>query len=336
MRDEAGHATSIELLQAPADTVYALSARFRQDVVSGKAAVGLACATAGAVVASLEQSVLGPIEDQVLALLAGHDAGSGDATGPGRAARTLAVVTAGPFSGLPLHAARLRDGRPAAALGFAYAPTMGALAEPAPRLDLGASVLIVADPARKGLAPLTGAVLELDSLARTWPGAQVLREAAATRSAVLAALPTATLIHLACHGMSDDRDPLDSLVVLADGDITMGDVLAIALRPGCLVVLSACQTAVRDPSVPNEAMSLAMGFLAAGAATVVASLWPVADDSTAALMGAFHESLRSGLAPAHALGAAQAAMAAGQLVDPSHAADWRSPFYWAGFVATGR
>ena len=125
--------------------------------------------------------------------------------------------------------------------------------------------------------------------------------------------------------MCDHRDPLNSLVVLADGDITMGEVLSIQLRPGCLVVLSACQTAVRDPSVPNEAMSLAMGFLAAGAATVVASLWPVPDYSTAALMGAFHEALRGGRAPSHALGVAQSAMGAGRIADPSLAADWRNP-----------
>lgn len=154
--------------------------------------------------------------------------------------------------------------------------------------------------------------------------------------AVLTALPTAWLIHLACHGRSDDRDPFNSLIVLADGDVTLADVLSIQLLHGCLVVLSACQTAARDPSVPNEAMSLAMGFLAAGAATVVASLWPVPDYSTAALMGAFHEELRRGSRPARAMGAAQSAMATGQLADPTCTADWRHPFYWAGFVVTGR
>jgi hypothetical protein len=336
LRESDGRATVIELPLAPAATVYSMSARFRADVVSGKAAIGVACSTAEETVATLEHAVLGPIEGRILALLAGHDDTPAGSTALDRAPRALAVVTAGPFAGLPLHAARLGDGRPGAALGFAYAPTLGALDEAVPGLDLAASVLIVADPAREGRTSLGGAVLELQNLSRTWPDAHVLSEAAATRSAVLAALPTASLIHLACHGMSDDRDPLDSLVVLADGNLKMSDVLSIQLRPGCVVVLSACQTAVRDPSVPNEAMSLAMGFLAAGAATVVASLWPVADDSTAALMGAFHEALRSGQAPAHALGAAQSAMAAGKLVDPSQAADWRSPFYWAGFVATGR
>jgi tetratricopeptide (TPR) repeat protein len=334
--DEEGHVTAIDLPLAPAAEVYAMSARFRKDVVSSNAAVDSVCSTAAEIVASLEHAVLRPIEAQILELLAGHREGSASKIELCQALRTLAVVTAGPFSGLPLHAARLSDGRPCAAVGFAYTPTMAALDDPAAHLDLSASVLIVADLAHKGQPQLRGAVQELENLSKIWPHAHVLPGPSATRSAVLTALPTASLIHLACHGMSDDRDPLNSLVVLADGDVTMGDVLSIQLRPGCLVVLSACQTAVRDPSVPNEAMSLAMGFLAAGAATVVASLWPVPDTSTAALMVAFHEALRGGRRPAHALGAAQSAMAAGQLADPSRAADWRNPFYWAGFVATGR
>ena len=335
LADDEGHVTAIDLPLAAA-AVEAMSARFRKNVVSGNAAVDLACSTAAEIVASLERAVLRPIEAQILELLADHLEGSASKIKLCQALRTLAVVTAGSFSGLPVHAARLSDGRLCAAVGFAYTPTMAALDDPAPSLGLASSVLIVADPKRNGQASLGGAVQELESLSKIWPHAHVLRGTSATRSAVLTALPTASLIHLACHGKSDDRDPLNSLVVLADGDVTMGDVLSIQLRPGCVVVLSACQTAVRDASVPNEAMSLAMGFLAAGAATVVASLWPVPDYSTAALMSAFHEALRGGRRPAHALGAAQSAMAAGQLADPSRTADWRNPFYWAGFVATGR
>jgi hypothetical protein len=336
LRDSEGLVAAIDLPLASAAAVHAMSERFRRDVVSGEAEVGQAFATAAETVAALGPAALAPIEGRLRELLADDEEDAGDSTDAARAPPTLALVAVGPFAGLPLHAARLADGRPAAALGLACVPTMEAQDEPAPRLDLAVSVLIVADPASREMPALDGAAEELGALAGIWPQARVLREAEATRPAVLAALPEASLIHLACHGMSDDRDPLDSRLVLADGDLTMADVMALQLRPGCLVVLSACQTAVRDPSVPNEAMSLAMGFLAAGAATVVASLWPVPDYSTAALMGAFHAGLRRGLPPAHALGAAQAAMAAGDLADASGDADWRHPFFWAGFVATGR
>ena len=332
---EEDRVVAIDLSMAPPDTVYPMSAQFREEVVSGDATMDLACSTEE-IVAWLEHAVLRPIEGQILGLLADGRGGTAGQSELRHELRALAIVATGPFSGLPLHAALLSDGRPTAVLGLAYAPTVAALDDFAPLLDLAESVLIVADPAREGQKSLGGAVQELTTLSAVWPDARVLRGPLATLAAVTTALPTASLIHFACHGMSDDRDPLNSLIVLADGDMTMGNVLSAQLRPGCLVVLSACQTAVHDPSVPNEAMSLAMGFLAAGAATVIASLWPVPDYPTAALMGAFHEALRSGMPPTRALGAAQTAMAAGQLKDPSRGAVWRSPFYWGGFVAIGR
>ena len=334
LRDEQGRVAAIDLPMAPAATVYEMAARFRENVVSGEAGADLTFSTVEEIVAWLQTAVLKPIEGQILGLLTARGEGTAGHDELSDAPRTLTVVTTGPYSGLPLHAAKLGDGRPSAVLGFAYAPMLAV--RDAPGLDPGPSVLIVADPAREGQVTLEGAIQELATLSAVWPDAHVLSGHSATRSAVLAALPAASLIHLACHGMSDDGDPLNSLVVLADGDITMRNVLSIQLRPGCLVVLSACQTAVHDPSVPNEAMSLAMGFLAAGAATVVASLWPVADDPTAALMGAFHQALRSGMSPARALGAAQSAMATGQLTDSFGGVDWRSPYYWAGFVAIGK
>lgn len=331
LRDAQGNVAAIDLPLAPAASVYAMSARFRQDLVSGQAPFKEACAAADETVAALGSTVLAPLESRVRELLDGR-AGT---AGFDPAQRTLAVVSTGPFAGLPLHAATLGDGRPLAALGIAFMPAMQALDAAAPGPDPAPSVLLVADPKREGLPTLDGAADELETLTRIWPGAKVLRAADATRAAVLAALPVASLTHLACHGMSDERDPLASRLALADGDLTMADVLSMQLQPACLVVLSACQTAVRDATVPNEAMSLAMGFLAAGAACVVASLWPVPDHSTTALMGAFHASLREGRAPPHALGVAQASMASGELADASRSADWRHPLYWAGFVATG-
>jgi len=249
--------------------------------------------------------------------------------------QVLTVVPTGPFVGLPLHAARLRDGRPAATLGLAYAPALAALDKDIPRLDPATGVLVVADPASASHESLEGARQEREALAALWPGAVVLSEDSATRSAVSAAIPAAALIHFACHGTTDDIESLRSAVELADGGFTMRDVLSSPLRPGCVVVLSACQTAVNDPSVPDEAMSLAGGFLAAGAATVVASLWPIPDFPTAALMRSFHERMRAGWPPAHALGMAQGDMAAGLLTGTCEGEDWRRPYFWAGFAALG-
>ncbi|MEN6644599.1 MAG: CHAT domain-containing protein, partial [Armatimonadia bacterium] len=66
-------------------------------------------------------------------------------------------------------------------------------------------------------------------------------------------------------------------------------------------------------------------FIYAGAQDVLCTLWPVADESTKALMTAFYENLAQGQAVEEALRGAQAALAAKP--------ETRHPFFWAGFVA---
>ncbi|RMH16262.1 MAG: CHAT domain-containing protein, partial [Acidobacteria bacterium] len=66
----------------------------------------------------------------------------------------------------------------------------------------------------------------------------------------------------------------------------------------------------------------------AGAGRVIASLWPVGDRSTTALMTRFYEDfLGRGVAPPAALRAAQLAL----LAEPATAA----PYHWAGFQFLG-
>jgi hypothetical protein len=72
-------------------------------------------------------------------------------------------------------------------------------------------------------------------------------------------------------------------------------------------------------------LSLARAFFQAGAAAVVASLWPLRDDEAAALVGDFYDELARGRSVGAALrGAQRAAIAAGR---PAAA--------WAGLVAMG-
>jgi len=99
-----------------------------------------------------------------------------------------------------------------------------------------------------------------------------------------------------------------------------------------LVVLSACQTglgagALADVPAGDDWVGLTRAFLHAGAKHVVASLWPVADWATAALMERFYEGYRSEGDPIRALAVAQRALLAAPAT--SH------PFYWAPFEAVG-
>ena len=81
--------------------------------------------------------------------------------------------------------------------------------------------------------------------------------------------------------------------------------------------------------MPGEGLiGLTRGFLHAGAARVLASLWSVDDRATAELMKRFYRGLLvEKLTPAAALRAAQLGM-----VRETH---WSSPYYWAGFTLEG-
>lgn len=160
------------------------------------------------------------------------------------------------------------------------------------------------------------------------PVVTVLTRAAATIGRLKALAPTAGIVHLAAHATLDVSRPLNSAVLLAPGDgndgrLTVGEVFGLKL-PGSLVVLSACETGVGSLASGDELIGLTRAFIYAGAPHVVATLWRIADQSTAALMAEFYERLRL-LPPAEALRQAQLSLRA----------RYPHPFYWAGFSVFG-
>jgi CHAT domain-containing protein len=98
--------------------------------------------------------------------------------------------------------------------------------------------------------------------------------------------------------------------------------------PAEVVVLSGCQTGLGKEVRGEGLLGLTRGFMYAGAARVVVSLWSVDDDATAALMVGFYRGmLRQGKRPAEALRAAQIEMYRNDR--------WQAPNYWAAFVLQG-
>ena len=96
------------------------------------------------------------------------------------------------------------------------------------------------------------------------------------------------------------------------------------MRPA-IVVLSGCETGVHDLGSGDETVGLVRAFMVAGAARVVASLWPVDDVVAAVFMARFYASLRHGDAPATALRLAQTDV----MREHPH------PFFWAAFTLHG-
>ena len=143
-----------------------------------------------------------------------------------------------------------------------------------------------------------------------------------------------SIINLATHGIFDDQQPLASHVLLArsdseDGLLEAHEIMQMQLQAQ-LVVLSACETA-RGYIGPGEGViGLTWAFLQAGVPTVVVSQWQVREDSTAALMKQFYQSIKTPTATVTRAGALRQA-ALSVMKD----ARYRHPFYWAGFVLVG-
>ena len=108
------------------------------------------------------------------------------------------------------------------------------------------------------------------------------------------------VLHLAAHGFADQKLPERAAIVLLsdpsageDGLLQPREIANYGLAAR-LVVLSACETAV-GPTIGQEGvLNVARAFLVGGASSVMMTLWPVSDATSAALMRQFYEHLAQG------------------------------------------
>jgi len=112
-----------------------------------------------------------------------------------------------------------------------------------------------------------------------------------------------------------------------DGLLQVREIRDLPLRTE-LVILSACDTGTGRLLGPRGIASLERAFLLAGAKAVIASLWPVDDTYTVALMKRMYERLAAGAEKGVALRQAKL-----DLLDKFRAQVL--PIYWAGFTLVG-
>ena len=145
-------------------------------------------------------------------------------------------------------------------------------------------------------------------------------------------------IHIACHALADPAPEHASRLMLSP-DIRRGDsgdlsedriISSIEVRPGALVNLAACATGrIRESNAPLLG-GLVPAFLLAGARSVIASLWPIADEPAAVLQQEIYRALAAGGRAATALASVQRRCARGEL-GPA----LREPSVWAAYVVYG-
>jgi CHAT domain-containing protein len=122
-----------------------------------------------------------------------------------------------------------------------------------------------------------------------------------TAERVMTALASHAWVHFACHGVQDMTDPSRGAVYLADGPLTVLRIAAEDFANADLAFLSACETAVGGIYLLDEAIHLAAALMLAGYRQVIATLWPVNDQSTAVLVTEFYRLLAERLDPATAV-----------------------------------
>ncbi len=141
--------------------------------------------------------------------------------------------------------------------------------------------------------------------------------------------PGSPIIHIATHGRMRLDAPHFSSVLLADGQFNALDAFQLDIKACELVTLSGCETGKALIGGGDEQLGLGHAFLAAGAKSLVMSLWPVEDTATNIFMQHFYLSLLNGKTRAEALRDAQCHLLHHQFPMYAH------PYFWAAFRLVG-
>ncbi|MGI8504711.1 MAG: CHAT domain-containing protein, partial [Hassallia sp.] len=214
--------------------------------------------------------------------------------------------------------------------------------------NLKSSALIVGNPImpkllkepgqpQEYLSQLPEAEQEAVEIAKLLNTTAIIR-ADATKANILKKMPTASLIHLATHGLLEygSQSGAGSVQGLGvpgaialtpslndNGLLTASEVINLRLQAS-LVVLSACQTGEGRIS-GDGVIGLSRSFISAGVESVVVSLWSVRDIETSKLMKYFYQTLQNNPDKAAAM---RQAMLNTMKEKPE-------PLYWAAFTLIG-
>jgi CHAT domain-containing protein/tetratricopeptide (TPR) repeat protein len=233
-----------------------------------------------------------------------------------------------------------------------YAPSLSVLREMNRKKDKGeatnTSLIAFGNPVvgkdeqrNADLCPLPEAEQEVNSIANSFGPTtrRVLIGRNATEKSFKALAPSYSLIHLATHGMIDNKQPLYSHLLLTktegdpenDGRLEARQIMDMNLNAD-LAVLSACETANGRISPGEGVMGVSWAFFVAGTRSMLVSQWKVNSASTSALMMNFYDVFESKQNQPRGKKATALRYATLKTMKDQR---YRHPFYWAGFVMIG-
>jgi tetratricopeptide (TPR) repeat protein len=201
----------------------------------------------------------------------------------------VVLVPSGSLAGMPWSLMPSLRGRP-----VTVAPSLTRWVRGPSRSTSGADRMLAAlyGPGLTRTAPEIRAVLA------AWGSPTPGGLTAAPSEAVVDALASARVVHLAAHGTHEGQSPLFSSVRMADGPVFAHEFPHPVRAEH--VVLSACDVGQFSTRPGDEPLGLATALLSLGATSVLAAVAPVADDVAHDAMVAYHRVLAAGADSAEA------------------------------------
>jgi tetratricopeptide (TPR) repeat protein len=193
------------------------------------------------------------------------------------------------------------------------------------------SLLVFANP-KTDSPPLNFAEAEGKTVSKMFSQNKLYFGENATETMAKKKAPEFNIIHFATHGEFNERQPLQSGLLLTkdeenDGYLQVHEIFDMDLKNANLVALSACETGLSKILGGDDLVGLSRGFIYAGTPSILATLWKVDDPATSQLMEVFYKNWKQGMSKPEALRKAQ--------LDLKNIPQFKHPYYWAPFVMFG-
>ncbi len=248
----------------------------------------------------------------------------------------LIIVPHGALHYLPFQALHGPDGFLIQRHAIALEPSASVAVQLASReLKVASNLVAFGNPTIAPAYALPGAEAEVRGIAPLFARQEVFLQSSATRVSFRENAPTGRVLHVATHAEADTIDPLHSRILLApatqpaDGpdSLLAKDIYNLKLNNVSLVTLSACETGLGRIARGDEILGFTRAFFYAGATSLIVSMWPVADESSALTMRTFYAQLADGHEAIDAMRTAQLAV--------MQNSRFAHPFFWAPFDLMG-
>jgi CHAT domain-containing protein len=117
---------------------------------------------------------------------------------------------------------------------------------------------------------------------------------------------------------------------LNDGILTASEISQLNLNAN-LVILSACNTASKENEYAPGFSGLVAAFFKAGAKSVLATHWPVADKATSIMINeTINKTVKKNINLSEALQLTKV-----QFIEGKYGEKYKNPMYWASYVIIG-